>query len=144
MAEVPSMPSLVAVIVAVPGETAVTSPEADTVATPGALEVHVMTRPVSVRPFASEVVAVSWRVVPLTTLAEPGLTTTVATGADVTLSGAFPLFPSLVAVMLAVPTETAVTSPAELTVATAELLEVHVTVRPVRALPFASNVTAVA
>src|SRR5438046_3706093 len=49
-----------------------------------------------------------------------------------------PLWPSLVAVIVAEPATFAVTSPVLLTVATAVLLEAHVIVRPVRMLPLAS------
>ena len=51
------------------------------------------------------------------------MTVTEATGAGVTVSGAEPFWPSLVATMLADPAATAVTRPVEDTVATAELLE---------------------
>jgi hypothetical protein len=57
---------------------------------------------------------------------------------------AVPVFPSLVAVIVAVPAPTPVTRPvAVFTVATFAALVVHVTVRPVRVLPLASFVTAV-
>src|SRR5213083_342294 len=57
---------------------------------------------------------------------------------------AVPLLPSLVAVIVAEPTTTAVSRPLLLTVATAVLELVHVTVRPVRVLPLASFRVAVA
>jgi hypothetical protein len=57
-------PSLVAVIVAVPARTPVTSPLGDTVATAGALEAQVMVRPVSAVPAESWGVAVSCTVCP--------------------------------------------------------------------------------
>ena len=47
---VPDLPSLVAVIVAVPGATPVATPEELTVATAVLLELQAMTRPVSVPP----------------------------------------------------------------------------------------------
>ena len=75
------------------------------------------------------------------------MTTTVATvvgPAAVTVSDAAPDFPSLVAVILAVPGLTAVTSPVPFTVATGALLDVHVTTRPVSTVPLASVVVAVA
>jgi len=53
-------PSLVAVTEAVPAATAVTRPSADTVATVVAFEDQLITRPLSVAPAASRVVAVSW------------------------------------------------------------------------------------
>jgi hypothetical protein len=58
-ADVPLLPSLVAVIVADPAATPVTSPVALTVAIGGAPELHVTTRPVSTPPIESSVVAVS-------------------------------------------------------------------------------------
>jgi hypothetical protein len=56
---------------------------------------------------------------------------------------AVPFFPSLVAVTVTVPFLTPVTTPVDETVATLVLLELQVTVRPVRVLPLASFVTAV-
>ena len=58
-------------------------------------------------------------------------------GSD-TVIVAVPVFPSLVAVIVEVPTATAVTTPAAETVATFCAPDVHVTVRPVNALPAAS------
>jgi hypothetical protein len=54
-----------------------------------------------------------------------------------------PVFVSLVAVIVTVPTPTAVTRPLEDTVATAMLSELHVTTRSVSTVPVASFVTAV-
>jgi hypothetical protein len=59
-------------------------------------------------------------------------TVTVATGASVTVMLALPVLPSLVAVMLAVPTAIPVTTPCGETMATVVLLELQVTARPVR------------
>src|SRR5207244_4223742 len=59
-----------------------------------------------------------------------------ATAATVTT--AVPLLPPLVAVMVAEPVATPLASPPPLTVATDEFELPHVTVRPVKALPFAS------
>jgi hypothetical protein len=67
---------------------------------------------------------------------------TEATGASVTVMPAWPVTPSLVAMMFALPAETAVTVPDALTVATAVLLELQVTTRPVSTLFDASRVTA--
>src|SRR5438876_539725 len=115
MSAVPLFPSLVAVIVAVPAADPVTSPLALTVATPAALVPHAIVRPVSTFPLASFRLAVSCTVAPTGTLADAGLTTTDATGAGggggfptrrSTDPGAVPLFPSLVAVMVAVPAAT--------------------------------------
>jgi hypothetical protein len=134
------------VIVALPGPAAVTSPVALTVAAAGLLELQVTSRPVSTVPFASFVTAVSCRVgvIPTTRLAELGVTVTVATGAGVTVSAALPVLVSLVAMILAVPADTAVTSPLGETVATDVLLELHAIGRPLITRPCASSVVAVA
>src|SRR5688500_2030942 len=82
--------------------------------------------------------------------AELSATATLATAAggggeaDVTVSAALPLRPSLVAVICTVPTATAATRPDPETVATAELLEIQLTARPVRTTLLASRVVAVA
>src|SRR5207249_6805256 len=131
-------PSLVAVIVAVPGVTPDTSPLLLTVAT-AVLELdHVTVRPESAFPPASLGVPVSCTVWPACTDAEGGVTSTVATGTFVTVTDEVPLFPSLVAVIVAVPGVTPDTSPLLLTVATAMLELDHVTVRPESGLPPAS------
>src|SRR6266568_3300026 len=135
---VPLCPSLVAVIVAAPVATAVTSPVEFTLAVAVLLLDQLMVRPESGLPFASFGVAVSCTVCPTCTLADAGATATDATGALLTVMLALPLWPSLVAVMVAEPVATAVTSPLELTVATAPFELVHATLRPVSGVPFAS------
>jgi hypothetical protein len=55
----PVLLSLVAIMLAVPGATAVTRPAVDTVATPVLLELQVTARPVSTWLLASNVVAVA-------------------------------------------------------------------------------------
>ena len=100
-------------------------------------------RPVRVLPLASFKTAVSCTVCATATLAEAGLTVTVATGTLVTEMADVPLFPSLVAVIVAEPTATPVTKPLPLTVAAPVLELVHVTVRPVRVVPLASLSVAV-
>src|SRR6059058_3980231 len=137
----PVFPSLAAVTVAVPALTPVTRPVADTVATLGVPEVHVTTRPVSTFPAASFVVAASCTVLLTATLADAGVTVTDATGA-VTVMAADPVLPSLVAVTVAVPALTPVTSPVADTVATVGVPEVHVTTRPVSTFPAASFIVA--
>jgi len=141
----PLCPSLVAVIIAEPESTAVTRPVlGSTVALDGLLDAHVTTRPVSTKPPASFVVAVSVKVCPTVSGPPGGATVTVATGAAVTVNVAVPDFVSLVAVTVAVPALTPVTTPVlALIVATDVGVTDHVTVRPVRTLPFASSVTAV-
>src|SRR5437773_8188273 len=135
MAAVPLCPSLVAVIVAEPATTPVTSPLGLTVATAVLLLDHVIVRPDSALPLASFGVAVSWTVLPAGTLAVAGLTVTEATGTCTTVMADVPLCPSLVAVMVAEPATWPVTSPLELTVATAVLLLDHAIVRPDSGLP---------
>ena len=67
-----------------------------------------------------------------------GVTSTDATGTLVTVIDAVPLFPSLVAVIVAEPGVTPETSPELVTVATDVLLLDQVTARPESAAPFAS------
>jgi hypothetical protein len=105
-------------------------------------------RPVSVFPLASRVAALACDVP--TAVIDVGFkdTLTVATGAGFTVivGVGLELTDSLVAVIEAVPTPTAVTvagDPLGVTVSTAVLPETHVTVRPVSGLPFASLVVAV-
>src|SRR5436309_280396 len=136
--EVPFLPSLVAVIVAEPGVTPDTSPLLLTVAA-AVLELdHVTVRPESGVPPASLGVPVSCTVWPACTDAEGGVTSTDATGTGVTVIAEVPLFPSLVAVIVAVPGVTPDTSPLLLTVATDVLELDHVTVRPESRVPPAS------
>src|SRR3990170_3549648 len=80
-AAVPLFPSLVAVIVAAPSATPVTRPLDDTVATAVLFDVHVTVRPVRMFPFASLTTALSCCAAPTDTLADAGLTATVATAA---------------------------------------------------------------
>src|SRR5438445_5485510 len=138
MAAVPLFPSLVALIVMEPGATPLTRPLVLTVAT-AVLELdHVTVRPESGVPPASLGVAVSCTVWPACTEAEGGVTSTDATGTFVTLIDEVPLFPSLVAVIVADPGVTPETSPLLLTAATAVLELDHVTVRPESGAPSAS------
>jgi hypothetical protein len=141
----PLLPSLVALIIAgPPAATPATMPlAAFTVATVVLFELQVIERPVSTLLLASFVVAVScWPAPPATRVSEAGLTVTVATGTSVTVMAAVPFFPSDEAVIVAVPTDTAVTSPLASTDAAA-LSDAQVTVRPVSTAPAASLVTAV-
>src|SRR5438093_1119130 len=139
---VPPCPSLVAVIVAEPAVTPVTSPLPLTVATAVLLLAQLTARPDNGLPFASLGVAASCTVWPTCTDADAGLTATDATGTLVTKIAAVPLFPSLVAVSVAAPTATPVACPAPFTVATPGLLLDQVTVRPPSGLPNASRVIA--
>src|SRR5439155_26235340 len=126
-----------------PVATPVTSPLPLTLAIALLLDCHVIVRPVNGLPVASFGVAVSWTVPPVGTLAVAGATVTDATGTGVTVMDDVPLWPSLVAVIVAEPATFVVTSPLLFTVATDVLFEDHVTVRPVRMLPFASLSVAV-
>src|SRR5712692_407432 len=134
-AAIPVFPSLVAAIVAAPSARPVTRPLADTVATALLLVVQVTVRPLSGLPFASLGVAVSCTVAPTRTTAVAGLIVTDATGTFATLIAADALCPSLVAVIVAAPAATPVTSPAADTVAMAEFELVQVTARPARTFP---------
>src|SRR5437899_2256885 len=135
---VPLFPSLVAVIVADPAATPVTSPAADTVAIAVFELVQLITRPLSTLPAASLVTALSCVVAPTKTFAVAGLTVTEATGTLDTVTAAVPLCPSLVAVIVTAPTATPVTRPLAETVPTAPLPVVQVSARPLSTLPPAS------
>src|SRR6266513_2149363 len=136
---VPLLPSLVAVIVTgPPAATPVTSPLPFTLAIVLSLDVQVITRPVNGLPLASLGVALSCTICPVATLAVAGATVTVATGTGVTVIRAVPLFPSLVAMIVAEPAVFAVTSPLPFTLATVVSLDAQVMTRPVSGLPFAS------
>jgi hypothetical protein len=130
----PVLPPLVAVIVALPAATAVTTPLLETETTPLLLLAQVIARPARTSPLASLSVAVSWAVLPMVRLVDDGVTVTDATGAGdeaATVTLDVPLIPSLVAVMIAAPTATAVTIPLEDTVAMLVFDDAHVTTRPV-------------
>src|SRR5439155_9203271 len=139
-AAVPLCPSFVAVIVAAPPVTPVTSPPALTVATAVLLLPQLTVRPDNGLPLASFEVAVSCTVWPTGTDAVLGLTVTDATGTVLTVTVAVPLCPSLVAVIVTAPAVTPVTNPPALTVATAVLLLPQLTGRPDNELPVASFV----
>jgi len=110
------------VIVAVPSDSAVTSPVEETDTLAGALEVQVMARPARAAPLASRGVAVSCKDCP--TISDPveGVRVSDATGTGCTVTTAVPTTPSMVAVTLAVPGDTPLTTPVDVTVAMAALL----------------------
>lgn len=147
---VPLWPSLVAVIVAVPGAPPVTTvlepPDGDTLATEGSLDVQVMTRPVTTVPPAAAVVAVSVAVAFCAMVGAVGAIVTVATGTAMTVTTVVVVFPSLDAVIVAVPAAPPLTSVLAPVVAdrlaTALLLVDQVITRPVSTLPPASDVVA--
>src|SRR5439155_193220 len=126
MADGPLCPSLVAVIVAEPATTPLTSPLELTVATELSLLDHVIVRPVSGLPLASF------------GLADVSCTLAAAAVTGVTVMAAVPLCPSLVAVIVADPAAPPDTRPLLVTDATELLLLDHVTIRPVSGFPFAS------
>jgi hypothetical protein len=128
---------------ALPALTPVTNPDDDTVATVAAFVVQVTVRPVSACPTELYGVAVSCTVWPTLTLGVAGVTTTLATGTGATVMVDAPDFPSMVAVIVTVPADTAVTTPAEFTVARALLLLVQATVRRYSGCPSASRGVAV-
>src|SRR3989441_6291787 len=78
-AALPVMPPLVALIVAEPGATAVTSPLPLTVATPGLLDPHVTGCPVTTLPDESASIAANCNVPPTVTFVADGVTVTEAT-----------------------------------------------------------------
>jgi len=128
------LPSLDTEIVAFPTALAVTSPALDTVALVVSDELHSRSRPDSVCPALSFNVAVSCWVAPMARVAVAGLTVTEATGTKRVIVAVADL-PSLVAVIVALPTARAVTSPVLETTALVVSDELQVTVRPVRVPP---------
>src|SRR5256885_1340832 len=145
-ADVPLVPSLVAMIViGPPAAFPVTRPFASTSAIVALPVRQMTTRPLSGLPFASLGVAVSCVLAPTCTLAVGGATSTVATGAEaVTVTAAVPLLPSPVAGMgTGPPPAFPVTIPPAFTAATAASPVCHVTLRPRSGLPLASFSVAV-
>jgi hypothetical protein len=108
------------------------------------LEVHARMRSDTTVLLASLTSAENCCVEPAITIAVAGLTVTEPTGTGTTLIEAFPDAPSLVAIIVAVPLATALTSPKGETVATALFALIHVTTRPVRTLLEESRGVAVA
>ena len=121
----PCRPSTVAMIVVVPGDTPVAMPDAEMVAMDGDPVAQLTVRPVrlSTWPAAPRAIAVSWTGCPTAILAVDGETSTTATGSRATVTLAVPVAPSLVAVIVTLPAEMPVTSPALETLATCALLD---------------------
>jgi hypothetical protein len=145
IADEPVWPSLDAVTDALPAAAAVTTPEAETVAIAPLAELQVTTRPESTLLLASRVTADNCTVAPICSVEVAGDTETVATGIGagaLTVTAALAILPSLEAETLTLPAAFAVTSPDDETVASAVLLDAHVTERPVRTLLAESRVTA--
>jgi len=131
MEDVPDFPAQVAVIVAEPAATPVTTPAALTVAAAALFVDHVTVCPLITFPCSSLTVATSVVVAPAPTVAVDGVTVTLVTtgagggGGAVTVTSDVPLFPALVAVMVAAPAAMPVTVPSDATVAVAPLLVDH-------------------
>lgn len=142
MDAVPDFPSAVAVMIAVPGETAVTTPELDTPATALLLDDHVTLRSASTAPSASLLTAVACAV--CATVRDPveRVTTTEATGIGRMPIAMLPDLPSVVADIVTEPTAIPLTRPSLPTVAIASELEVHVNTFDI-VLPLASLACAV-
>src|SRR5436190_10789200 len=117
---------------------------ASIVATASSLEDHVSDRPDRTLPLASRVVANACEVSAVVIAVGVNVTLTAPTETRATVRVALPDFPSLAAVICAVPDPTAVTDPSDDTVATAWSLELQITARFVSAAPLASRVVAVA
>jgi hypothetical protein len=115
---VPDAPSARARMRVVPGDTPRTSPVALTVAMVGAPEDQVTVRPERAAPFSARGVAVSAVASPTRTTGASGAIATVATGTASTRTVAVPRLPSLLALTVALPGATAVTTPAASTLAT--------------------------
>jgi hypothetical protein len=133
--DVPVFPEDVAVIVADPAATPVTTPLELTVAAEALPVDHVTVCPVMTFPCASRTVAESGVVAPTPIDAEVGETVTVVTtglggGGALTVTLDVPDWPELNAVMIAEPAATPVTRPLELTDAVLALLVDHDTLWP--------------
>jgi hypothetical protein len=146
-AEALLLPSLEALIIALPEATALTVPAPSTVAIAEFELSQVTTRSAIGFPLASSSVAVAWAVCPVTTAEGLSVTITVAMGVGgggVTAMAAWPETPSLTALTRAVPGATAEITPESLTLAIDALDVNQVTGRSVRTTPFASLGVAVA
>ena len=133
----------VAVIVAVPSATAVTRPDDDTVATDEFDVAHVTDAPDIVLPTASFTVAVSCCVAPIDERVKLVGDNAINAAVWATETEAVALTEPEVAVIVAVPSATAVTRPDDDTVATDEFDVVHVTGAPDIVFPPASFTVAV-
>ena len=133
-------------MVTCPGEAPgarVTNPELLTLART-LFEDHATTRPVKTFPAASFSVALSWTLVWVAvSVAVGGVTSTVATGAGITLTTDVPETVPNVAETFVVPIALPVTNPLASTVAVAGALDAHVSGIPAMALFAASRTTAV-
>ena len=118
---VPAAPPALAVIVALPSATAVTSPEPSTAATASSPDFHENTAASTACPFASNAAAISRSVSPrAASVASFGATDTESSDCFTVIS-AVPAAPPALAVIVAPPSATAVTSPDPSTATTAGL-----------------------
>jgi hypothetical protein len=138
------LPSLDAVIVVVPTANVVIAPSVLTAATLGDVDDQVIARPVSVAPRSSRSTALAVVVAPSVSDGSASVIATVATGAGAIAIGALPLFPSLVAVMVADPAAIADTTPALFTEAIAGADDDQSTGRPASTAPTPERSSAVA
>ena len=133
----------VAAMVAIPAVTPLIRPLLETVATEELLDTHVSGTPVKVWPAESRTTATACVVVDVTIDEAGALIATVAAVAFVTVTAtAFEVTDPEVAVMLAVPGATPVTSPVPSTSATDGLLVPHVNVVDASVSPAASSAAA--
>jgi hypothetical protein len=145
IAEVAVFPSDVAVMVALPGPTAVTRPpDEDTLATDEFELDQATVRPERSWLSASYIEAESWNVPPVMSDALTGLMITLATGAMTTVTAWPPVTPSAAALIELVPGANAITNPASLTDATLEFEVLHATGLLVTVAPELSRSDAVA
>jgi len=128
----------VAVTVAVPLPTEVTRPADETVAMPVTVETHVTGAPGMAVPPASLTVAVSVSVSAIDAKESEVGDTSMLDRTCSTVTADVAVNDPEVAVTVAVPSVTAVTSPADETVAMVESDVVHVTVAPLISVPFVS------
>lgn len=143
MVTLAEIPSDAAKMSADPGPTALTSPDWFTVATLGAPEIQVTTRPGNTLLLASRAVAESCNVPPTLRAPDSGVMLRLATGTGVTFTAALPVFPSTRAVIVARPELMPVTSPVVSTVAMLGWSVFQATRRPERSAPAESIVRAV-
>ena len=133
---VPVASPALAVIVALPSPAAVTRPAPSTVATASSLDRHENSAPSTACPFASNAAAVNRSVSPTAArVASSGVTDT-ESGDCATVTSAVPVASPALAVIVAFPSPTAVTSPEPSTVATCGLSLAQATDMSVSTCPF--------
>ena len=137
----PVTPAAVAVTSASPAPTPVTRPPSSTTATSVSLDAHSKSVPTTGCALASVASAASRSVSPATSVSAAGVSAMVLTS-WATVTVALPDTEPAVAVIVAVPSPTAVTSPDALTVPTMVLLLAQLTVAPAIAWPFWSRTSA--